>query len=139
MPKTAVEEKRFQAFTLVELMITAVIIGILATTAIIKYGPVAEKARSAEAYSVLARIASAENVYRLENSAYTNNIGSTTPLDIDPPTSQNFTFDVTSTNLTTGYVSAIGIVGRATKSYGMCLRTGETAVYAVNSACNPGC
>ena len=133
------EGKKVRAFTLVELMITVVIIGILATMAIVKYGPVSEKAHSAEAYSILAQIASAENVYRLEGGSYTSTIAD---LDIDTPTSQNFTFSVPSTSSTAAYVSARCITGKATKSYCVCLRGGKQGSASScnsSSACNPSC
>jgi prepilin-type N-terminal cleavage/methylation domain-containing protein len=138
MPILVKEEKKLHAFTLVELIITVVIIGILASVSIVKYGPVSEKARSAEAYSVLARIASAENVYRLEYNVYTSTMNN---LDIDAPVSNNFTYEVTSTNLESGYASAKGISGRANNSYGMCLKSGKknTTPCLVNSTCNPRC
>ncbi len=125
-----------KGFTLIELTLVVIIMGIIASVAVIKYGPVTEKARSAEAYSVLARIASAENVYRLEYSSYTANIDN---LDIDNPSSSDFNFEVTSTDLSSGYASAKG-KNNAKNSYGMCLKSGKKkACNVVNSTCNPGC
>ena len=107
-------------FTLVELTIVVVIIGILAGLALSKYGPVTEKARSAEAYSKLANIVSAENAYKLENDVYTATIAD---LDIDTPVSQNFTFSVPDATAS-GYAKATK-QGNATKDYYMCLNGGK--------------
>ena len=111
-------------FTLIELIIVVVIIGILAGLALIKYGPVTEKARSAEAYSKLANIVSAENAYKLENNVYTATIAN---LDIDILVSNNFTFSVPSINNSSGYAKATK-QGNATKDYYMCLNGGKQSV-----------
>ena len=127
-----------KAFTLIELIITITIISILAVIALVRYSSISEKARSAEAYSALAQIVSAENVYQLENNGYT----AIANLDIEDPTnsSQNFTFDVTSIDSNSGYASARGI-NNSQHSYGMCLKNGKKNATAcgVNSACDPRC
>ncbi|PIP18710.1 MAG: hypothetical protein COX41_06785 [Candidatus Omnitrophica bacterium CG23_combo_of_CG06-09_8_20_14_all_41_10] len=115
-------------FTLIELIIVVVIIGILAGLALIKYGPVTEKARSAEAYSALANIVGAENAYKLENDVYTATLIN---LDIDIPVSQNFTFSVPNTT-GSGYAKATK-KGAATKDYYMCLASGKQSVDAIPS------
>ena len=138
MPIFMKERKKFSAFTLIELMIAVVIIGILATLAVAKYGPVSEKAYSAEAYSVLAQIVSAENSYRVEFNVYTSDI---TRLDIGSSTttgtnlSTNFNYTVPSTNVSSGYAMANRAkTNKATKNYYMCLNGGKRSAGTV-----PGC
>jgi prepilin-type N-terminal cleavage/methylation domain-containing protein len=132
-------QKKKNAFTLAELLIVVVIIGILAGIGMIRYGNVLESARQAEAYSVLAEIVSAENRYFLDsNGSYTTTI---TDLDCfstdnDPSvTSNNFNFGVTLSD--GGYAEAIREVG--TSSYGMCLNGGKRKDCPAADVCNPGC
>lgn len=126
-------------FTLIELIIVAVILTVLASVALVRYSNVMEKARSAEAYSVLSDIVSAENGYFVENNAYTSTI---TQLDRYEavPQSSNFDFEVSSTDANSGYASAKG-KGSAQHSYGMCLKSAKknASACAAGSACDPGC
>lgn len=127
-----------RAFTLVELLIVVIIIGILASVGIVQYGTVIEKSRSAEAYSVLADIVAAEKAYFVDNDAYTStftNLHSFTAT----PTSDNFTYSIPSRDSSSGYAQAarISAVG-GRKSYGMCFASGKRAV-CNTTACNPGC
>lgn len=124
-----------RAFTLIELIIVVTLIGILASIALIKYGPVMENARSAEAYSVLSQIVAAEKAYYLEKNNYT-----TTWADLDrfdaEPVSEDFNFIITTA--TSGYVEAnraISTGGRL--SYSMCIASGERNFYNADSADNP--
>lgn len=120
-----------KAFTLIELTLVVVIIGIIASVAIIKYGPVIEKAYSAEAYSVLSQIASAENVYKLESSTSSyvscaNTAACNTALDLDL-VSENFDLQVNTSNKYAKADNRIssGGSGKSTYSYYMCLNGGK--------------
>ena len=75
---TRVAGKR--GFTLIELLVVVLIIGILAAVAVPQYQKAVEKARIAEATTVLTAIARAQQTYHLANNAYTRNIND---LDID--------------------------------------------------------
>jgi prepilin-type N-terminal cleavage/methylation domain-containing protein len=129
--KSFVSKRRgsLTGFTLIELIITVTIIALLASIVVVKYGPISEKARSAEAYSILAQIVSAENTYQLESSTNSYS-GDLSLLDIDLPTSQNFTFTV---DTGAGYAKADHTIagGRATKDYYMCFSGGKTSVNSV--------
>ncbi|MFA5287713.1 MAG: prepilin-type N-terminal cleavage/methylation domain-containing protein [Candidatus Omnitrophota bacterium] len=133
MPKLS----KNNGFTLVELLIVMVVVGILATIATARYTGVLEKGYSAEAYSVLGQIASAENVYRLENDIYAKDIAD---LDIDTPKSVNFNFSIPSVDLVKGYARAKPKANKGNNTYGMCLRNGKmkSCPGSVNS-CSPGC
>ncbi|MDI6606202.1 MAG: type IV pilin-like G/H family protein [Candidatus Omnitrophota bacterium] len=127
-----------RAFTLVELLIVVIIIGILASIGIVQYGTVIEKSRGAEAYSVLADIVAAEKAYFVENDVYTatfSNLHSFTTA----PTSDNFTYSIASTDSSRGYTQAARKPNAGKNSYGMCFASGKRAVCPNASVCNPGC
>jgi len=72
LPKTAIVSSRRSehGFTLVELMITVVVLGILAGLAMVGYRRYVAKARSSEAVAMLAEISSKEQLYFLEFAQY---------------------------------------------------------------------
>ncbi len=74
--------KTKKGFTLIELLVVVLIIGILASIAIPQYFKVVEKARVAEATSLIASIKSAEERYLASGGMYTENF---TDLDIAYP------------------------------------------------------
>ncbi|MFH2137711.1 MAG: prepilin-type N-terminal cleavage/methylation domain-containing protein [Candidatus Omnitrophota bacterium] len=63
-----------KGFTLVELMVTVIIIGIVAAIAVPHYLNTQEKGFGAQAIETLNIIHSAEGVWAIENSSYTNSI-----------------------------------------------------------------
>ena len=65
---------RIGGFTLVELLVVVLIIGILAAVALPQYAKAVEKARMAEAIMIVEKIAQANDLYKMENGNYTNNI-----------------------------------------------------------------
>ena len=67
-------------FTIVELVVVVVIIGILAALALPQYIKTVERARQSEAMANLAAIKGAQVRYYLENANYTTNFDN---LDID--------------------------------------------------------
>ncbi len=71
-----------KGFTLIELLVVVLIIGILASISIPQYFKVVEKARLAEAMSVIAAVKSAEERYMAKGGTYT---GDFTKLDISYP------------------------------------------------------
>jgi type IV pilus assembly protein PilA len=60
-----------RGFTLLELVVVIIIIGILATLGFTQYGKVIEKGRIEEARMVLGAIRSAQEAYRQEYGSYT--------------------------------------------------------------------
>jgi len=113
--------RKICAFTLVELVVAVVIVMILAGFALVKYSDITEKARSAEAYAVLADIAAAENGYYVEYNTYTN-IWANLDRNSSVPVSQNFNYSSALSSLGSGYVRAIRVTGKF--DYYMCIKGG---------------
>jgi len=95
-------------FTIVELVVVLVIIGILSGLAIPQYIKTVERSRQSEALTNLAAIRGAQMRYYLENANYTNNFGS---LDIDNRSIGTY-FNYTPLNPG----ASSGIVARATRT-----------------------
>lgn len=123
-----------KGFTLLELLMVVIIIGVLATIALPQYLKFSEKARTSEALSILGQLRASEMRYYAQYSTYTTSFGA---LDFDPtavgalrgtsfftyalPAATATTFNVTaarnstrfSTNsgCSTGYVLCIDEIG----------------------------
>lgn len=85
-----------KGFTLIELMIVVVIIGILAAIAIPKFNSVSQNAKKAEAGPVLKQICTLQGTYFQENGAYATSEGALT--GFDAPAGKYFTFSTTGNN-----------------------------------------
>ena len=103
-----------KGFTLLELIIVVIIIGILVSMALPKFISVAEKARAAEGKGMIGSLRNAQLRYYAQNSKYT---AAMADLDIAMTASTNFNDAVptaTSTNLayalrkSSGYTLSIG-------------------------------
>ncbi len=90
--------KSEHGFTLVELMITVVIVGILASVAIPLYTGNIKRAKAAEADAALGSIRTALRVYYAENSAY--------PTEASYVAVTTLSIDVDSTDLIGTYFAA---------------------------------
>ena len=77
-----------QGFSLVELTIVVVILGVLATFAVPRFMSSVEKTKAAESFTYLAQIESAQARYNAENGRYANK---TQDLDIDLDRPEFFT------------------------------------------------
>lgn len=83
-----------KGFTLIELLVVVLIIGILSSVALPQYTKSVEKARSAEAVTLLGNLANAEQIYAMNGNGYTSDLSN---LDIEiPTTTKNFVISVLS-------------------------------------------
>jgi len=111
-----------KGFTLLELMIVVIIVGILASLAMPRFINAANKAREAEAKNMLGAIRSSQLRYYLENNAYTDVVGEL-DITIDPNPSTYYTY-------TSDPGTGTGVVGTATKTAGYTALTDYTITYA---------
>jgi len=77
---------RSKGFTLVEVLIVVIIIGILAAIGIPQFASSIEKARGGEARAGLGHIQTAEKIYYAENDAYTDDLKN----DLDLSLTENY-------------------------------------------------
>lgn len=64
------KQNRHKSFTLIELLIVVIIIGILAGLGVIQYSKVVVKAKAGKAKHAISLIAEAEKIYRIDNVTY---------------------------------------------------------------------
>jgi len=83
--------RRSKGFTLIEVLIVVIILGILATLAIPQFGKMRKRARLAEAWAGLGAVRTAQAVYFMEQDKYADAEGD---LDFDPPSGGGFTYDI---------------------------------------------
>ena len=118
-----------KGFTLLELIVVIIIIGILATLGFTQYTKVIEKGRTAEAKAILGQMRTAQEAYMLEYGSRTAIIGN---LSVEVPTSCVSTHYFSySTDATTGTATRCTVGGKtpnATASYTITL-TYSTGVW----------
>ena len=91
---------RQRGFTLLEVMITCVIVGILAAIAIPSYLNAMQKSRRSDATSALAGAAGQMERYFTERGTYATATLGSTSTSVYPSTSQNGYYNLSLTNLT---------------------------------------
>ncbi len=93
---------RKKGFTLLELMIVVIIIGILASLATPRFISATRKAKEAEAHSVLGSVRSSQIRYFLENDEnYATDIDD---LDLDITTSKYYTYEAANDAAGSSYI-----------------------------------
>ena len=111
-------------FTLIELLVVVLIIGILAAVAVPQYKIAVEKSRAAEGITLARNIAVAQEVYRLTNGDYTNDI---LQLDIDIPGKEASVSSINTKG--TNYFDCRAAATEGTKFLSVCRRNPQN-VYA---------
>lgn len=104
-----------QGFSLLELLITVLIVGILATVALPNFTKSVEKAKVKDAQSVLASVASSERIYRLDQGSF-GTLGNLTE--------NNYIADPDGGNLNVDWDFAIVVGGAGTTFTAAAARTG---------------
>lgn len=84
-PPCGARRRREEGFTLVEVMVVIVIIGLLATVVLINVMPSQDKAMTTKARTDIATIEQAMEMYRLDNFTYPTGSGGLQALVTPPP------------------------------------------------------
>ncbi|MEK6727608.1 MAG: type IV pilin-like G/H family protein [Candidatus Omnitrophota bacterium] len=117
-----------KGFTLLELIVVIIILGILATLGFTQYTRVVEKGRTAEAKTILGTIRSAQEAYKLENGVYTGTIGN---LSVEVPTTcattHHFSYNTTDTVVTATRCTAGGKTPQGSSAYTITLTYSTSA------------
>jgi prepilin-type N-terminal cleavage/methylation domain-containing protein len=80
-------------FTLIELMVVVVIIGILAALALPRFNRAAQESKEKEADIILKQVYTLQNAYYAEHHAWASDAAELVPFGYDPPTAvQNYTW-----------------------------------------------
>jgi len=97
--------KSKSAFTLIEMLITIILMGIIAAIAIPQYSRYVSKSRQQDAQGQLMAIRQAQEIYKLQYGTYTTATGGLTGWQT---TVGKYTFAVTAANATTFTATATG-------------------------------
>jgi len=103
MKKMMNRKNRSKGFTLVELMVVVIIVGILAAVAVPIYRQNVKRAMASEGAALLGSVLTAERVYYAEHNTYTDDEAA---LGVETTGNKYFKdFTVTSDDLETGFIA----------------------------------
>ena len=90
--------KNKTGFTLIEVMVVVIIIGILASISIPSFNKSMDNARAKEAHSTLELIYNAQKIYKLDKKIYSTSLdGMASYLDNPNNTAEYYTYEVSAT------------------------------------------
>jgi prepilin-type N-terminal cleavage/methylation domain-containing protein len=137
-----------RGFTLLELIVVIIIIGVLATLGFTQYGTMVERARGAEAKQILGDIRKLAQAFRLQNGALDGsaggaaiagvdvNIGASGCIECIPPdcnqTSHYFGYGIAATGANTIVFTATRCGVNTGKNPGSVANTGQTITLTSN-------
>ncbi len=104
------KRSRSFGFTLLELLVVVIIVGILATVALPQFGKMIRRSRVAEAENIIGAVLTAELLYYGEHAEYAAAFAN---LMVSTPTSANYNFGAPTVAGTACGVAATGVGGAA--------------------------
>jgi type IV pilus assembly protein PilE len=105
---TSGEGRRRRGFTLIELAITLLVIGVLASLAVFTYTKLANKARFTQAKTALKHLQKTETIYFSEHDRYTDNV---VLIDFDPVKYPYYEISITLSDNATKFLGTATGVG----------------------------
>lgn len=106
--------KKYNGFTLIELMIVVAIIGIISAIAYPSYDSYMKKSKRADAKVGLSKIADKQERFYLQNNTYTTSFAAAGLNTSNISEEGYYTFSITSANLISGFVAtATAIAGKS--------------------------